>query len=109
MFECFINDVCDAAVGTERGAKIKGAAKLIEFRRFLFSGLVNGGGKVQVAAEGLQNVLPWTCGDFIAHGDRLPSCERTNAVGHDAVQRPISTANDIACACGSEVDNGVRS
>ena len=31
MFEGFVDDVCDATVGTERGAKIKGAAESVSY------------------------------------------------------------------------------
>ena len=52
----------------------------------------------EVARERLEHVLPGPHGVRVAHLDRCAGDERPDAVGHDAVRRPVAAADHVAGA-----------
>ena len=62
---------------------------------------------MEVAGDGLQNVLPGAGGYFVADGDGLAGGEGPETVGYDAVGGPVSAADDVAGAGTGEEDEGV--
>lgn len=61
----------------------------------------------KVAAERFENVLPWTRGVRVAHGDRLAALQMTDAIWNDTVLGPITAADDIAGAGRSDAFVGM--
>src|ERR1035441_1613683 len=59
--------------------------------------------QLQISAQRLQDVLPGARRFRIAHAYGLASLQRADAVGHDAIHRPIATADDVACAGASDL------
>ena len=49
-------------------------------------------------------MLPGTGGVLVPHDDRIPALQRTDAVGDDAVRRPVAPADGIASTCGGKAD-----
>ena len=55
-----------------------------------------GGTKLQVAAEGLQDVLPGPDGIGAADADGLVTAKGADAIGNEVVRAPVAPADDVA-------------
>ena len=66
-------------------------------------GLATGRRRVQIAAEGLQDVLPGTNGLGAADSDGLMTAQGTDAIRNEAVCAPVAAADDVASPgrCGA--------
>ena len=81
------------------GAKVPGAGILLWI-------LPEGGAKLQITAEGFQDMLPGPDGMGAADAYGLPAAECADAVGNEAVCAPVTTANDVARPCGGSAESG---
>ena len=87
----------DGAVGFEGGAEVEGGVDD-------FVGGEELRGEGEVAAEGLEDVLPGAGGGGVAHGDGLAGLEGAHGIGDDAVFGPVAAADDIAGAGAGDAD-----
>ena len=81
------------------GAEVPGAGILLWV-------LPEGGAKLQITAEGFQDMLPGTYRMGAADADGLPAAEGADAVGNEAVCAPVATADDVARPCGGGAEPG---
>ncbi len=107
VFQEFLNEAVDRAVGIERGTEVEGAGEGGGWEGMLAgTGGGEAGGEVEVAGERFEDVLPRAGGDFITDGDRLAGSEGAEAVGDDAISRPVASTDHVPRTGAGEEDGG---
>jgi len=81
------------------GAEVPGAGVFLWI-------LPQGGAKLQITAEGFQDVLPKANGVGAADADGLMTAQCADAIGDEAVCAPVAAADDVSCTGGGGADGG---
>src|SRR5579871_6570217 len=56
----------------------------------------------EISDQGVEHVLPWSCGVGIANMDDLVVSNRAHDIGHQPIACPIPTTNDVARTSGRD-------
>ena len=93
-----LNKLSHGAVAGEGGTEVHPCGEWMA--KFEFGASSKGEGEVKIARKRFENMLPRTGGGFVADLDGLTPFEGAETVWDNAVQCPVTTANDIAGARG---------